>query len=76
MAKVKAKVKARIRAAEVSISRETPLVLLSLSAIVTIVDYEVTPAGIAQQQVVNTRTMGPVGNAESTGIRWKYAPSS
>jgi len=58
--KAKAKAKEKIRAAEVSISRETPLASRSLSAIDTTVDYEVIPAGTAQMQAVNMRTMGPV----------------
>ena len=65
----KAKAKEKIRAAEVSISRETPLVSQSLSVIATTVDYEVIPAGTAQMQAVNMRIMGPVANAEFTGIR-------
>ena len=74
--KVNVKVKAKIRAAEVSISRETPRALLSLSVIAIIAYCEVAQAGTAHQQGANMRTMGPVGNAESMGIRWRYAPRS
>ena len=72
----KAKAKEKIRAAEVSISRETPRALLSLSVIAIIVDCEATQAGTAHQLGANMRTMGPVENAESMGTRWRYAPSS
>ena len=74
--KAKAKAKEKVRAAEVSISRETPRALLSLSAIAISVDCEVAQAGTARQQAANMRTMGPVGNAEWMGIRWRHAPSN